>query len=124
MEIGETLLIHSRQEWRDWLAQHHRDYKEIWLIYYKKTSGKTGIAYEESVEEALCFGWIDGTTKGIDQETYAGRFTPRRPKSPWSESNRGRVTRLLREGRMTGAGLAVLPPDLLSLLMNFDDRIG
>ncbi len=88
MEIGETLLVHSRQEWRDWLAQHHRDYKEIWLIYYKKTSGKTGITYEESVEEALCFGWIDGTTKGIDQETYAGRFTPRRPKSPWSESNR------------------------------------
>jgi uncharacterized protein YdeI (YjbR/CyaY-like superfamily) len=124
MEIGETLLVHSRQEWRDWLAQHHRDYKEIWLIYYKKTSGKTGVTYEESVEEALCFGWIDGAIKGIDQETYAGRFTPRRPKSPWSESNRGRVTRLLREGRMTGAGLAVLPPDLLSLLMNVDDRIG
>ena len=116
MEIGETLLTHSRQEWREWLAQHHLDYREIWLIYYKKTSGKTGITYEESVEEALCFGWIDGTNKGIDQETYAGRFTPRRPKSPWSESNRERVTRLFRQGHMTEAGLAVLPPDLRTAL--------
>lgn len=112
MEIGETLLVSSRQEWREWLAEHHRDYKEIWLIYYKKTSGKTGISYEESVEEALCFGWIDGQNKSIDQDTYAGRFTPRRPKSPWSDSNRERVTRLLRDGHMTEAGLAVLPADL------------
>ena len=112
MEIGETLLVTSRQEWRAWLAQHHADRKEIWLIYYKKTSGKTGISYEESVEEALCFGWIDGANKGIDAETYAGRFTPRRPKSPWSASNRTRVAHLLREGRMTEAGLAVLPDDL------------
>ncbi len=112
MEIGETLLVSSRHGWREWLSQHHRDSREIWLIYYKKTSGKTGITYEESVEEALCFGWIDGAIKGIDSETYAGRFTPRRSKSPWSDSNRERVARLLREGRMTGAGLAVLPADL------------
>jgi uncharacterized protein YdeI (YjbR/CyaY-like superfamily) len=112
MEIGETLLVTSRSEWRAWLAQHHRDRKEIWLIYYKKTSGKTGITYDESVEEALCFGWIDGANKDIDQETYAGRFTPRRAKSPWSDSNRERVARLLREGHMTEAGLTALPPDL------------
>ena len=112
MEIGETLLVTSRHEWREWLAQHPREYKEIWLIYFKKNSGKTGITYEESVEEALCFGWIDGAIKGIDQETYAGRFTPRLPKSPWSDSNRERVVRLLRDGRMTQAGLAVLPADL------------
>lgn len=112
MEIGATLLVTSRHEWREWLAQHHHDYKEIWLIYFKKSSGKKGITYEESVEEALCFGWIDGAIKGIDQETYAGRFTPRRPKSPWSDSNRERVARLLREGQVTEAGLAVLPTDL------------
>jgi uncharacterized protein YdeI (YjbR/CyaY-like superfamily) len=112
MEIGETLLVHSAQEWRAWLAQHHQDKKEIWLIYYKKISGRTGISYEESVEEALCFGWIDGTNKGIDKDTYAGRFTPRRAKSPWSESNRERVARLLRDGKMTEAGVAVLPLDL------------
>ena len=113
MEIGETLLVTTRQEWREWLAQHHRARKEIWLVYYKKSSGKTGISYEESVEEALCFGWIDGVNKGINEETYAGRFTPRRPKSPWSASNRARVARLLEEGRMTEAGLAVLPPEVL-----------
>ena len=112
MEIGETLLVTTRHGWREWLAQHHCDYKEIWLIYYKKTSGKTGISYEESVEEALCFGWIDGAIKGINNETYAGRFTPRRPKSLWSDSNRERVVRLLCEGRVTEAGLAALPKDL------------
>jgi uncharacterized protein YdeI (YjbR/CyaY-like superfamily) len=113
MEIGETLLVTSRQEWREWLEQHYHEYKEIWLVYYKKTSGKIGITYEESVEEALCFGWIDGAIKGIDQEIYAGRFTPRRAKSPWSDSNRRRVAHLLQDGRMTEAGLAVLPADLL-----------
>ena len=112
MEVGETFLVTTRDEWREWLAQHHREYKEIWLVYFKKTSGKTGISYEESVEEALCFGWIDGAFKGIDLETYVGRFTPRRPKSHWSDSNRERVARLVRDGRMTEAGLAVLPADI------------
>jgi uncharacterized protein YdeI (YjbR/CyaY-like superfamily) len=87
-------------------------HKEIWLVYYKKGAGKTGISYEESVEEALCFGWIDGAIKGIDRETYAGRFTPRRPRSPWSASRDVRVARLLQEGRMSEAGLAALPADL------------
>src|SRR5438309_102082 len=82
MEIGETLLVTSRQEWRDWLAQHHTDRREIWLVYYKKGAGKTGISYEESVEEALCFGWIDGAIKGIDGETYAGRNTRSNPIHP------------------------------------------
>ena len=112
MEIGERLLVRTRQEWREWLEQHCRDRKEIWLVYYKKTSGKTGIPYDDSVEEALCFGWIDGAVKGIDEETYAGRFTPRRPRSPWSTSNRARISRLLQAGQVTEAGLAVLPPDL------------
>ena len=114
MEIGETLVVSNWQEWREWLAQHHHDRKEIWLIYYKKSSGKVGISYEEAVEEALCFGWIDGAIKGINEATYAGRFTPRRPKSPWSASNRERVARLIREGRMTEAGMGVLPADLNS----------
>jgi uncharacterized protein YdeI (YjbR/CyaY-like superfamily) len=112
MDIRETLRVSSRQEWRGWLSQHHADSKEIWLVYYKKSSGKTGITYDESVEEALCFGWVDGAIKGIDEDTYAGRFTPRRAKSPWAASNRSRVVRLLQEGRMTEAGLAVLPEDL------------
>ena len=112
MDIGETLLVQTRQEWRDWLLQHHKDKSAIWLIYFKETSGKTGITYEQSVEEALCFGWIDGANKTIDQDTYAGRFTPRRAKSNWSASNRARAKRLLQEGRMTEAGVAVLPDDI------------
>ena len=112
MEIGETLLVHTAAEWREWLALHYSTTEEIWLVYYKKTSGKTGITYEESVEQALCFGWIDGAIKGIDNDTYAGRFTPRRAKSPWSASNRERVARLLRDGWMMEVGMTALPEDL------------
>jgi uncharacterized protein YdeI (YjbR/CyaY-like superfamily) len=112
VEIGEKLTVRSRAEWRAWLNRHHADRREIWLVYAKKGSGKPGISYEEAVQEALCFGWIDGMEKGIDAETYAGRFTPRREKSNWSASNRERVARLLREGRMARAGIKILPPDL------------
>ena len=113
MEIGETLRVRSRAEWRAWLRRHHADRKEIWLIYYKKGSGGLGISYDESVEEALCFGWIDGQAKGLDAVSYASRFTPRRLGSNWSASNRERAIRLLREGRMMAAGRRVLPAELL-----------
>jgi uncharacterized protein YdeI (YjbR/CyaY-like superfamily) len=112
MEVGATVRVRSRAEWRKWLSRHHADRQEIWVIYYKKDSGKTGISYDDSVEEALCFGWVDGQTKGIDEISYAGRFTPRRPGSNWSPSNRERVRRLLRAGLMTEAGKRVLPADL------------
>jgi uncharacterized protein YdeI (YjbR/CyaY-like superfamily) len=116
MEVGETLLVRNRDDWRRWLARHYNDRKEIWLVYYRKTSGKTGISYDESVEEALAFGWIDGQTKGIDTETFAGRFTPRKPKSNWSVSNIARVKKLVAERRMAAPGLAVLPPELARAL--------
>jgi uncharacterized protein YdeI (YjbR/CyaY-like superfamily) len=112
MDVGETLSVRNREQWRRWLARHHDDKKEIWLIYFKKTSGKTGISYDESVEEALAYGWIDGQVKSIDQETYAGRFTPRKPKSNWSESNLVRLKKLLAEGRMAEPGLALIPENL------------
>ena len=112
MDVGETLTVRDRHQWRRWLGRHHRDKNEIWLVYYKKTSGKTGITYDESVEEALAYGWIDGQIKSIDQRTYAGRFTPRKPGSNWSESNVTRIKKLLAEGRMAEPGLAVLPPKL------------
>src|ERR671923_1220879 len=112
MDVGETVRVRSRDEWRRWLARHHADRKEIWLIYHKKASGKTGVSYDESVEEALAYGWIDGSIKTIDQESYAGRFTPRKPTSNWSASNIARVKKLLAEGRMAEPGLAVIPPQL------------
>lgn len=78
---------------------------EIWLVYYKKESGKARIAYEDAVEEALCFGWIDGKVKKLDEARFAQRFTPRKPKSNWSASNIKRAKKLIHEGKMTAAGL-------------------
>jgi len=112
MDVGKTLKVRSRLEWRRWLARHHADTTEIWLVYYKKISGKSGVTYDESVEEALAYGWIDGQTKSIDDVSYAGRFTPRKPTSNWSTSNIDRVKKLLAEGRMAEPGLAVIPPGL------------
>jgi uncharacterized protein YdeI (YjbR/CyaY-like superfamily) len=110
MDIGETVTFRSRDGWRRWLARHHQDKKEIWLVYFKKSSGKSGVSYDESVEEALAYGWIDGLTKSVNDFSYASRFTPRKPKSNWSASNVARVKKLLKEGRMAEPGLAALPP--------------
>lgn len=96
----------SRDEWRAWLEQNHATAPEVWLVFYKKHTGKAGLSYEEAVEEALCFGWIDGLLKPIDEEKYALRFSPRKQGSIWSESNKRRVAKLIKEGRMTEAGLA------------------
>ena len=112
MELGKTLTVRNSLEWRRWLAKHHADTNDIWLVYYKKASGKSGISYEDSVVEGLAYGWIDGLTKSIDDATYACRFTPRRPGSNWSASNIARVKKLLAEGRMAEPGLATLPESL------------
>src|SRR6202035_2870970 len=112
MDLGKTLTVRNSVEWRRWLARQHADTKEIWLVYYKKASGKSGISYEKSVLEGLAYGWIDGLTKRIDEATYACRFTPRKPKSNWSASNIARVKKLLAEGRMAEPGLATLPESL------------
>ena len=105
MELGKTLYLTDIKEWRSWLAKNHNKEKEIWLIYYRKSSGKPRMPYNDAVEEALCYGWIDSIQKGIDGERFAQRFTPRKPKSNLSEANRERIRRLIMEGRMTRAGL-------------------
>ena len=112
MNVGKTLKVRNHREWRRWLAGHHADTKEIWLVYYKKTSGRSGISYEDSVLEGLAYGWIESQTKSIDEATYAARFTPRRPNSNWSATNIARVKKLLAEGRMAQPGLATLPESL------------
>ena len=91
-----TFYAADRQKWRRWLSRHYRSASEIWLIYYKKASGKPRIAYNDAVEEALCFGWIDSTVKHLDDERYMQRFSPRKPKSPYSPANRERLKRLIR----------------------------
>jgi len=112
MEIGETIYVTTSDEFRKWLIQNHQTKREIWLIQYKKATKKPSINYVEAVEEALCFGWIDGLEKGMDAERYALRFSPRRPKSNWTNTNKDRARRMIAEGRMTRAGRAALPPDV------------
>ncbi|MDD5193633.1 MAG: YdeI/OmpD-associated family protein [Candidatus Nanoarchaeia archaeon] len=105
MKISKTLYVTSREKWRNWLNKNYDKEKEIWLIYYRKASGKTRILYNDAVDEALCYGWIDSTVKNIDQEKFAQRFTPRRPNSGLSEMNKERIRRLIKEQRMTAMGL-------------------
>lgn len=114
MEIGKTLYARTRDEFRTWLTTYHQAAKEIWLVQYKKATGKPSLSYVEAVEEAICFGWIDSSERGLDAERYATRFTPRRPRSNWSETNKARARLMIAAGRMTPHGRAVLPPDVNS----------
>jgi uncharacterized protein YdeI (YjbR/CyaY-like superfamily) len=104
-EMSRHRRLWDRACWRAWLAANHAIEKEIWLVFYKKRTGKPGLAYVDAVEEALCFGWIDGIVKRIDAEKHVIRFCPRRKNSIWSEQNKRRVRKLVKEGRMTEAGL-------------------
>jgi uncharacterized protein YdeI (YjbR/CyaY-like superfamily) len=101
-----TLYVTNRDDWRAWLEKNHDAKREVWLIYYKRHTGKPRIPYDAAVEEALCFGWIDSIVKRIDDEKYVQKFTPRGAKSKWSELNIKRTKKMIREGRMTKAGLA------------------
>ena len=112
MEIDETIYVTNRDDFRKWLIPNHKVKKEIWLIQYKKATKKPSINYIEAVEEAICFGWIDGLEKGMDAERYALRFSPRRPKSNWTNTNKDRARKMIAEGRMTPAGRASLPADV------------
>lgn len=125
-DIKNTLLVTNRKEWRDWLKKHHKSEKEIWLVYYKKHTGKPRIPYNDAVEEALCFGWIDSTVKTIDEDRFAQRFSQRNPKSPYSQANKERLRELIRQGKVVKEVLATLgdiaeeelkiPPDILKAI--------
>jgi len=95
----------DRAEWRSWLEKNQAASREIWLGYFKKHTGKRSVTYEEAVQEAVSFGWIDGKVKRIDDERYMQRYTPRNPKSHWSETNVARARKAIEEGRMTPRGL-------------------
>jgi uncharacterized protein YdeI (YjbR/CyaY-like superfamily) len=108
VEITPTFYAPDRAAWRAWLAANGAAEREIWLVIYKKHTGTPCVSYDEAVEEALCFGWIDGLIKRLDDVRYAQRFSPRKPGSSWSESNKIRVRKLIVEGRMAPAGLATV----------------
>jgi uncharacterized protein YdeI (YjbR/CyaY-like superfamily) len=108
MNMSKTLHVTNREDWRQWLEKNHDKEKEVWLIFYKKHTGKHRVHYDDAVEEALCFGWIDSIVKRIDDEKYAQKFTPRKPGSKWSQLNKKRVEKMIKEDRMTEAGLALI----------------
>jgi len=110
MKLNDMNLVkvESRDEWRAWLANNNEKTKEAWLVYYKQGAGVSGVDYESSVEEALCFGWVDSIIKKIDEASYARKFTPRKTGSKWSPSNIRRVEKNIREGRMTERGMAIV----------------
>lgn len=134
MEKIEPLYCRDREEWRSWLQKNHHSEKAVWLVIYKKHTKKQSITYNDAVEEAICFGWIDGQIKRIDDERFIQRYTPRRPQSHWSVTNIERAERMIKKGYMTKEGLQIykkgiknkqtvpssknfsVPPDLKSAL--------
>ncbi len=126
MEITQTLYITNRKDWRDWLKQNYKTEKEIWLVYPKKATGGPRIEYNDAVEEALCFGWIDSIVKKLDQEYTVQRFSPRKPKAKYSQANIERLRGLVLEKKVVkevASSLGdilneefVIPPDILKAI--------
>lgn len=108
MDLTETLYAPTREAWREWLAVHHMDKPEIWIVSYKKHTERPSVPYNDAVEEALCFGWIDSIRKGIDRDCYAQRYTPRREGSGYSQLNKERLARLTAEGKVIPSVLETL----------------
>lgn len=108
------LSVTTRDEWRAWLEKNHDSESEVWLVFYKKHTGAPGILYTDAVEEALCYGWIDSIVKRVDDEKFVRKFTPRKKNSTWSELNKNRARKMIKEGKMTEAGLAKIDERVLT----------
>jgi uncharacterized protein YdeI (YjbR/CyaY-like superfamily) len=106
--LAEPIPIRDAREWRAWLDANHETAPEVWVVYWKKSTGRPSIAWAEAVEVALRYGWIDGLVRGIDDERYMQRWTPRRPKSKWSKVNKEIALRLIESGEMTPMGVAAV----------------
>ncbi len=104
----EMFYAKDRDAWHEWLEKNHAKKKSVWLVYYKPASGKTRVSYNDAVDEAICFGWIDSKPNKLDEERSLQFFAPRKPKSNWSRVNKERVQRLLKENRMQPSGLDIV----------------
>ncbi len=113
MEITKTFLTSDRKTWRAWLKKHYKSEKEVWLVYHRKQTGRPRISYNDAVEEALCFGWIDSTVKAIDADRIAQKFSPRQAGSAYSQPNKERLRRLIRRGQVI-KGIAASVGDILA----------
>jgi uncharacterized protein YdeI (YjbR/CyaY-like superfamily) len=107
----QTAEAPTLEQWREWLSDHHDSESEVWLVFHKRHTGLPAIAYNDAVDEALCFGWIDSLIKRLDDDRYARKFTPRKPDSKWSNTNRKRYAQLKASGRLMPAGLNRAPTD-------------
>jgi uncharacterized protein YdeI (YjbR/CyaY-like superfamily) len=103
--VETALTFASKDAWAAWLAEHHAEAQEVWIKIAKKGSGVESVSHDEAVEVALRYGWIDSQARGVDEDFWVQRFTPRRAGSPWSKINRERATRLIERGEMQPAGL-------------------
>jgi uncharacterized protein YdeI (YjbR/CyaY-like superfamily) len=105
----KTIEVQTAAQWRAWLAKHHDSDAEVWLVFRKRHTGQASIAYDDAVNEAICFGWVDSLIKRLDDVRYARKFTPRKPDSRWSTANRKRYARLQASGRLMPSGLKLAP---------------
>jgi uncharacterized protein YdeI (YjbR/CyaY-like superfamily) len=101
----KLLHVGSRQEWRRWLRRYHGSESEVWLVFHKQHTGAATLSYEDAVEEAMCFGWIDSLVRRVDHARYARKFTPRKADSKWSTANRRRYANLKSRGALAAPGL-------------------
>lgn len=109
LDERKILYVTNRKEWRGWLKRHYKSEKDIWLVYYKKRTGKPRISYNDAVEEALCFGWIDSIVRTIDEDKFAQRFSARKAKSRYSQANLERIQALAKQGKVMKEVLATIP---------------
>ena len=118
----KQLYFKTSDEWREWLKNNHNKENELWLIFFKKETGELTLDYESAVEEALCFGWIDSIIKKLDDKRFLRKFTPRKERSKWSDSNKKRVAKLIKNNRMTEIGLAKITAAKESGIWDISDR--
>jgi uncharacterized protein YdeI (YjbR/CyaY-like superfamily) len=132
IEKSSLLHLSHRRQWRAWLKRNYKSAKEVWLVYAKKHTGKPRLAYNDAVEEALCFGWIDSTVRTLDKDRFAQRFSPRKPGSRYSQANLERVRSLVRRGKvapqvLTSLGTTAVrsrfrvPPDIRKAIQDDSD---
>lgn len=121
LETMKQVYVKTRKAWRGWLNKNHDKSNGIWLVFYKKHTGKATLEYDEAVEEALCFGWIDSIIKKIDDEKFVRKLTPRKADSQWSELNKKRIMKLKKQGLLTEAGIVKVQKAKASGLWNKPD---
>jgi uncharacterized protein YdeI (YjbR/CyaY-like superfamily) len=124
IEPAEIVVFVTAEEFRAWLEEHHENSSELCVGFYKKDSGRSSMTWSEAVDQALCFGWIDGVRRSVDDQTYANRFTPRQPRSTWSAVNIERVGKLCEAGLMRPAGIEAFShqADERSAIYSYEQR--